>query len=117
MDQHSESDGQKVEKKGNTQVFFLIRIDPKQNQQTDTGSVQQSGNQMAGRQYAVQVHLRQQYRGTAIWDQTDQSGEKHSADWSGRNDGGQTLLPQKEKAQIQNDRNHKYEENDMKSVL
>ena len=107
MDQHSENDGQKVEKKCNTQVFFWIRIDPKQNQQTDTGPIQQTGNQMAGRQYTVQVHLCQQDRGAAVGDQADQTGEKHPADRTGRNDSGQTLLTQKVKAQIQNDRNEK----------
>ena len=108
MDQHSKYNCQKVEKKCNSQVFFLIGIDAKQDQQTNTGSVQQSGDQMADGQYAVQVHLRQQDRGTAVGNQADQAGEKQAADRSGGNSGGQTLLPQKEKGQIQNDRNDKY---------
>ena len=117
MDQHSENDGQKVEKKRNTQVFFLIRIDPKQDQQTDAGPIQQAGNQMTGRQYTVQVHLCQQNRGAAVGDQADQTGEKHPADRTGSNDSGQTLFSQEEKAQIQNDRNQKDEKNDMKGVF
>ena len=101
MNQKAESNSQAVKDQGHSKVLPMIGIDSEKNQKSDTGSIQKTCNEMAYRKHTMQIHLRQEYRCTAVWNQSDQSGNKNAGYRTGSNVRDHSLLSDSLKCQIQ----------------
>ena len=117
MNDHSEKDRNKIEKYGDLQVFFIIRVNSKKDQKTDTGTIQQTGDQMARGEHSVEIHLRQKNGHTTVRDQSDQCGNKKTEDGPGSDDSVELVLTEKQKAYIQNNSDEKDKDDDMQRML